>query len=253
MADHFLPELENLTHCLNLTDIDPNTEFSNLFPGIIDNPTHNHPFGSDILDNLFPHLLYQSHGNLDSLIPAGLLLHEDNNNTVPHVALNDYGNGDRKRKAAEKSISPANSFPRGSKNGIGGKNGARKGKRVKGNNEKKEQKAKEVVHVRAKRGQATNSHSIAERTMGMAVMLDEIINYVQSLQNQVEFLSMKLTAASAFYDFSSDSNTSESMQRPTAFEALNAQNGRANPGLASAHFAPLVHNFEYYPQLPHNI
>ncbi|GER41069.1 magnesium-chelatase subunit ChlD [Striga asiatica] len=165
------------------------------------------------------------------LIPAGLLFHENNNNTVPYVALNDYGNGDRKRKAMEKSISPANSFP---ENGIGGKNGARKGKRVKGNNEKKEQKEKEVVHVRAKRGQATDSHSIAERirrekinekirqlqdivpgcykTMGMAVMLDEVINYVQSLQNQVEFLSMKLTAASVFYDFNSDSNTLETIQ-----------------------------------------
>ncbi|VAI01999.1 unnamed protein product [Triticum turgidum subsp. durum] len=70
------------------------------------------------------------------------------------------------------------------------------------------------VHFRAKRGQATNSHSLAERLRrkkisermkllqdlvpgcnkitGKAVMLDEIINYVQSLQRQVEFLSMKL-------------------------------------------------------------
>ncbi|GLT62961.1 hypothetical protein SLA2020_355610 [Shorea laevis] len=70
------------------------------------------------------------------------------------------------------------------------------------------------IHVRAKRGQATNSHSLAERLRrekisermrmlqelvpgcnkitGKAVMLDEIINYVQSLQQQVEFLSMKL-------------------------------------------------------------
>ncbi|KAK6139043.1 hypothetical protein DH2020_027210 [Rehmannia glutinosa] len=70
------------------------------------------------------------------------------------------------------------------------------------------------IHVRAKRGQATNSHSLAERVRrerisermrllqelvpgcnkitGKAMMLDEIINYVQSLQQQVEFLSMKL-------------------------------------------------------------
>ncbi|KAK1281026.1 Transcription factor bHLH75 [Acorus gramineus] len=87
-------------------------------------------------------------------------------------------------------------------------------------------KPNEVVHVRARRGQATDSHSLAERVrrekinermrclqalvpgcykaMGMAVVLDEIINYVQSLQNQVEFLSMKLLSASAFYDFSLD-------------------------------------------------
>ncbi|XP_057542679.1 transcription factor bHLH75 [Amaranthus tricolor] len=88
------------------------------------------------------------------------------------------------------------------------------------------EKTKEVIHVRAKRGQATDSHSLAERvrrerineklkllqdlvpgcykqTMGMAVMLDVIINYVQSLQNQIEFLSLKLSAASMFYDFNS--------------------------------------------------
>ncbi|XP_074586609.1 uncharacterized protein LOC141842297 [Curcuma longa] len=72
------------------------------------------------------------------------------------------------------------------------------------------------IHVRAKRGQATNSHSLAERVRrekisermkllqdlvpgcskinGKAMILDEIINYVQSLQRQVEFLSMKLAA-----------------------------------------------------------
>ncbi|XP_042497920.1 transcription factor bHLH74-like isoform X2 [Macadamia integrifolia] len=72
----------------------------------------------------------------------------------------------------------------------------------------------DYIHVRARRGQATNSHSLAERVRrekisermrflqdlvpgcnkitGKAVMLDEIINYVQALQQQVEFLSMKL-------------------------------------------------------------
>lgn len=72
----------------------------------------------------------------------------------------------------------------------------------------------DYVHVRAKRGQATNSHSLAERVRrekirermkflqdlvpgcdkitGKAVMLDEIINYVLSLQKQVQFLSMKV-------------------------------------------------------------
>ncbi|KAF8409976.1 hypothetical protein HHK36_002496 [Tetracentron sinense] len=74
----------------------------------------------------------------------------------------------------------------------------------------------DYIHVRARRGQATDSHSLAERVRrekisermkylqdlvpgcnkitGKAGMLDEIINYVQSLQRQVEFLSMKLAA-----------------------------------------------------------
>ncbi|KAL2559136.1 transcription factor bHLH [Forsythia ovata] len=81
----------------------------------------------------------------------------------------------------------------------------------------------EYIHVRARRGQATNSHSLAERVRrekisermkflqdlvpgcskvtGKAVMLDEIINYVQSLQQQVEFLSMKLATVNPLLDF----------------------------------------------------
>ncbi|KAG2292494.1 hypothetical protein Bca4012_006636 [Brassica carinata] len=92
-------------------------------------------------------------------------------------------------------------------------------------NEDDIEKPRDVVHVRAKRGQATDSHSLAERvrrekinerlkslqdlvpgcykTMGMAVMLEVIIDYVRSLQNQIEFLSMKLSAASAYYDLNS--------------------------------------------------
>ncbi|KAK8607516.1 hypothetical protein V6N13_053249 [Hibiscus sabdariffa] len=76
------------------------------------------------------------------------------------------------------------------------------------------QQKPDYIHVRARRGQATDSHSLAERARrekiskkmkclqdlvpgcnkitGKAGMLDEIINYVQSLQKQVEFLSMNL-------------------------------------------------------------
>ncbi|CAI9756240.1 unnamed protein product [Fraxinus pennsylvanica] len=74
----------------------------------------------------------------------------------------------------------------------------------------------DYIHVRARRGQATDSHSLAERArrekinermkilqdlvpgcnkvIGKSLVLDEIINYIQSLQRQVEFLSMKLEA-----------------------------------------------------------
>ncbi|KAL9262761.1 Transcription factor bHLH49-like protein, partial [Drosera capensis] len=84
----------------------------------------------------------------------------------------------------------------------------------------------EYMHVRARRGQATNSHSLAERirrekisermrllqdlvpscskVTGKAVMLDEIINYIQSLQRQVEFLSMKLATVSPSLDLNLD-------------------------------------------------
>ncbi|KAL3369880.1 hypothetical protein AABB24_007092, partial [Solanum stoloniferum] len=94
------------------------------------------------------------------------------------------------------------------------------GRKRKRNNQKEVEKPREVVHVRAKRGQATDSHSLAERTMGMAVMLDVIINYVRSLQNQIDFLSMKLSAASLFYDFnSSEMDDMDSMQGTNGYAA----------------------------------
>ncbi|KAL2466159.1 Transcription factor bHLH [Abeliophyllum distichum] len=82
------------------------------------------------------------------------------------------------------------------------------------------------VHVRARRGQATDGHSLAERARrekinarmkllqelvpgcnkisGTAMVLDEIINHVQSLQSQVEFLSMRLAAVTPRFDFNPD-------------------------------------------------
>ncbi|CAH8305159.1 unnamed protein product [Eruca vesicaria subsp. sativa] len=82
----------------------------------------------------------------------------------------------------------------------------------------------DYIHVRARRGQATDRHSLAERARrekiskkmkylqdlvpgcnqvtGKAGTLDEIINYVQSLQRQVEFLSMKLAVLNPELDLS---------------------------------------------------
>ncbi|KAI3497874.1 hypothetical protein L2E82_13829 [Cichorium intybus] len=123
--------------------------------------------------------------------------------------------------------------------GFIGENKGHGGKKRKKKNEARAEKPREVVHVRAKRGEATDSHSLAERlrrekineklrrlqdlvpgcykTMGMSMMLDVIINYVGSLQHQIEFLSMKLSAASMFYDF----NTSEM----DPLDALKGANG----------------------------
>ncbi|XWS76031.1 hypothetical protein CRYUN_Cryun01aG0142700 [Craigia yunnanensis] len=95
------------------------------------------------------------------------------------------------------------------------------------NNTKPPEPPKDYIHVRARRGQATDSHSLAERVRrekisermkllqnlvpgcnkvtGKALMLDEIINYVQSLQRQVEFLSMKLASVNTRLDINVDS------------------------------------------------
>lgn len=109
-------------------------------------------------------------------------------------------------------------------------------KKVKGSNKKSKNAGNQIseeaekipyVHVRARRGQATDSHSLAERARrekinarmkllqelvpgcskisGTALVLDEIINHVQSLQRQVEFLSMRLAAVNPRIDFNVES------------------------------------------------
>lgn len=92
---------------------------------------------------------------------------------------------------------------------------------------------KDYIHVRARRGQATDSHSLAERVRrekisermkflqdlvpgcnkvtGKATVLDEIINYVQSLQRQVEFLSMKLATVNPRMEFNMETLLSKDM------------------------------------------
>ncbi|KAJ9554144.1 hypothetical protein OSB04_018189 [Centaurea solstitialis] len=105
-------------------------------------------------------------------------------------------------------------------NSAANKSSGKHGKQV---SQSSDAQKEEYIHVRARRGQATNSHSLAERVRrekisermkflqdlvpgcskvtGKAVMLDEIINYVQSLQRQVEFLSMKLATVNPRMDF----------------------------------------------------
>ncbi|CAA0831773.1 Transcription factor bHLH137 [Striga hermonthica] len=137
---------------------------------------------------------------------------------------NPFTNNNKKRKSKEGSS--ANSAQPKVKREM-------KIKKVKSANEEKKKGIEEkeapigYIHVRARRGQATDSHSLAERVRrekisermkllqaivpgcdkvtGKALMLDEIINYVQSLQNQVEFLSMKLASVNPmYYDFGMD-------------------------------------------------
>lgn len=194
---------------------------------------------------------------------------------ISHVfePTNPFGNdvhGSNKRKLENDAYesSSANSTPQISENGIKTKNNTGKGKRSKKSDENDGEKPREVVHVRARRGQATDSHSVAERirrgkinerlrclqdivpgcykTMGMAVMLDEIINYVQSLQNQVEFLSMKLTAASSFHDFNSDSVADDKLK------AKEIKEGNGGLLVASTQLGPFDLSFGSYSTLPFN-
>uniref|UniRef100_A0A7N0T058 BHLH domain-containing protein n=1 Tax=Kalanchoe fedtschenkoi TaxID=63787 RepID=A0A7N0T058_KALFE len=110
----------------------------------------------------------------------------------------------------------------------------------------------DYIHVRARRGQATDSHSLAERVRrekisermkylqelvpgcnkitGKAGMLDEIINYVQSLQRQVEFLSMKLATVNPQLNFNIESLFGKEVFAPctSSYPTLGALSEMAN-------------------------
>ncbi|KAL6511211.1 hypothetical protein OROHE_020580 [Orobanche hederae] len=127
-------------------------------------------------------------------------------------------------------------------------------KQAKSNSKNGAEPSKEdYILLRAKRGQATNSHSLAERVRrekisermkllqelvpgcnkitGKAVMLDEIINYVQSLQQQVEFLSMKLATVNPEVDVD--------IERLLSKDLLHQQGGNGiGRGLSSSHAFP---------------
>ncbi|KAG8057358.1 hypothetical protein GUJ93_ZPchr0002g23030 [Zizania palustris] len=120
---------------------------------------------------------------------------------------------DRRRKPREEdSASPNSAHSKESKENTRKRGGKKRSRDM------EEEAPQGFIHVRARRGQATDSHSLAERVRrerisermrmlqalvpgcdkvtGKALILDEIINYVQSLQNQVEFLSMRIASLS---------------------------------------------------------
>ncbi|XVE64046.1 hypothetical protein DITRI_Ditri07aG0069800 [Diplodiscus trichospermus] len=248
MAD-FTSDYQNFNKSFSFLDIDPimepNHQFAELNQSIIDNSAlYFQSFLPCSNDSFFSNQAPEIQGNWRENMQD--FIHHSNQDPVsvakPIVTAKSEFHESNKRKALDVSecSSGNSSSPLVAETGIKKRNNSRRGKRPK-SNEKEEDKPKEVVHVRARRGQATDSHSLAERvrrgkinerlgclqgivpgcykTMGMAVMLDEIINYVRSLQNQVEFLSMKLTAASTCYDFNSESDAMERMQREKAQEA----------------------------------
>ncbi|KAI3503298.1 hypothetical protein L1887_31738 [Cichorium endivia] len=69
---------------------------------------------------------------------------------------------------------------------------------------------------------------------GKAVMLDEIINYVQSLQQQVEFLSMKLATANPELNIDID--------RLVFKDILHSRGSTSNPAFG---FGPSSHSYPH--------
>ncbi|XP_029117287.1 transcription factor bHLH62 [Elaeis guineensis] len=145
--------------------------------------------------------------------------------TNPPKMAEEEDSSPKRSKPAETNGSDKDTAvkPKAEQNGSAISSGDAGQKQGKENNVKAPEPPKDYIHVRARRGQATDSHSLAERVRrekisermkllqdlvpgcnkvtGKAVMLDEIINYVQSLQRQVEFLSMKLATVNPRLDF----------------------------------------------------
>lgn len=276
MADRqFTPEIQNFStnSPFSLLNFDSSIDFMNQFPEMMTIPC-----SSDMSTfNLQSSLEFSHENNFTQVAEFPGSLQEIFQGNFPQESKKEEINESKRRKQiGTPESSSAYSSPAVSATGPKRRNSKGRGSRVK-SDEKEEEKPRDVVHVRAKRGQATDSHSLAERvrrgkinerlrclqdivpgcykTMGMAGMLDEIINYVQSLQNQVEFLSMKLTAASSYYDFNSESDILVSLQRAKACEALKMQKMKKEIGLeelSSNQVGPYDHNFGSYPMLPYN-
>ncbi|EEF52234.1 transcription factor bHLH74 isoform X2 [Ricinus communis] len=159
--------------------------------------------------------------------------------------------------------------------------GKQAAKQAKENSHSGEAPKENYIHVRARRGQATNSHSLAERVRrekisermrllqelvpgcnkitGKAVMLDEIINYVQSLQQQVEFLSMKLATVNPELNID--------IERILSKDILHSRGGNAaimglSPGINAHPYShgifppniPVIPNTNpQFPPMPHTV
>ncbi|XP_040246557.2 transcription factor BC1 isoform X2 [Aegilops tauschii subsp. strangulata] len=138
---------------------------------------------------------------------------------------------EKKRKPKEDTASLNSAHSKETKESTRKRGGKKQGKEM----DEEEEEPKGYIHVRARRGQATDSHSLSERVRrerisermrmlqslvpgcdkvtGKALILDEIINYVQSLQNQVEFLSMRIASLSpVVYGFGMESGAAFSDQ-----------------------------------------
>ncbi|KAF7108638.1 hypothetical protein CFC21_109072 [Triticum aestivum] len=181
--------------------------------------------------NISSFLLYNqtSHGQSPAPANACAAMVEDasresSSAVLDNASLQASASVDRKRKATDDSTTLSSAHSKDCKDGKSRR------KREKSSTEQDQEEApKGYIHVRARRGQATDSHSLAERVRrerisermrllqtlvpgcdkvtGKALVLDEIINYVQSLQNQVEFLSMRIASMSpVLYGFGLDSD-----------------------------------------------
>lgn len=159
---------------------------------------------------------------------------KENDSSAPTTTANNKGSAenDDEQNAKRSKQTDANAEEKTGGKTTEAKNDANKA------DQKPPEPPKDYIHVRARRGQATDSHSLAERVRrekisermkllqdlvpgcnkvtGKALMLDEIINYVQSLQRQVEFLSMKLASVNPRLELNTDNLISKDIFQANA-------------------------------------
>ncbi|KFK43307.1 hypothetical protein AALP_AA1G107500 [Arabis alpina] len=193
---------------------------------------------------------------------VGRLSHEDHHHQVSDDGVLGSGSPNRKRRQLEtdsqwnkKAVEEFQEDPQRGSDQSQKKHKTEQSKETKESSQSEEAPKENYIHMRARRGQATNSHSLAERVRrekisermrllqelvpgcnkitGKAVMLDEIINYVQSLQQQVEFLSMKLATVNPELNIDIDrilaKDLLQSRDRNTTTLGLNPFSGYQGP------------------------
>ncbi|GFP87580.1 transcription factor bhlh74 [Phtheirospermum japonicum] len=250
----------------NSTTMVHQNEFVNShFPAVLENQTIGVRFAtSSGLAEMVPKIPSFGSGSLSEMVSNG------NCQNSEDEAFGSLLNGKRKRKVlfflgpiqlknveVEKQkdqIVDTCEFPKDDekKNMASNPRSKQAAKQAKANSNEAEHSKDDYILVRAKRGQATNSHSLAERVRrekisermkllqdlvpgcnkitGKAVMLDEIINYVQSLQQQVEFLSMKLATVNPEVNVDIERLLSKDVNYNNNATALGI-----GPGLSSSH------------------
>ncbi|KAL4584001.1 hypothetical protein LXL04_008589 [Taraxacum kok-saghyz] len=176
---------------------------------------------------------------------------EAGNNRDEESSVTEHSGSGRKRRDANSEDESSKLVSTSSGNNLSNSNGKRtkmseskdelSGLKVDGESSKLSEPPKDYIHVRARRGQATDSHSLAERArrekisermrilqdlvpgcnkvIGKALVLDEIINYIQSLQHQVEFLSMKLEAVNTRMNTPIERYPTKDVGHPPPFDA----------------------------------
>uniref|UniRef100_A0A1J3I9Y1 Transcription factor bHLH48 n=3 Tax=Noccaea caerulescens TaxID=107243 RepID=A0A1J3I9Y1_NOCCA len=185
------------------------------------------------LHNPFRRLTFPSNSLLLDRAARFSVIATEQNGNIPGDSVPSNSGENLDRVKAEPSESDPMMENQNSTQNQNNSSGKRKEREKKVKSSTKKTKSSEeaeklpYVHVRARRGQATDNHSLAERArrekinarmkllqelvpgcdkiQGTALVLDEIINHVQSLQRQVEMLSMRLAAVNPRIDFKLDS------------------------------------------------